>query len=64
MEEFQMANISKRGKSYRIRVSCGFNGDGNRIFKTMSWTPPEGMTEKQIEKELQIRGTGGKRHYP
>lgn len=48
-----MANISKRGKSYRIRVSCGFDGDGNRLSKTMSWTPPEGMTEKQIEKELQ-----------
>ena len=48
-----MANISKRGNSYRIRVSCGFDGKGRRQFKVMSWTPPTGMTEKQIEKELQ-----------
>ena len=48
-----MANIRKRGKSYQIRVSCGYNTQGDQITKTMSWKPPAGMTAKQAEKEAQ-----------
>lgn len=47
-----MATITKRGNSYRIRVSCGYNAAGKQIVKSMSWTPPAGMTQKQIEKEV------------
>ena len=52
-----MANITKiegkKGVSYKITVSCGYDIKGNqkRYYKT--WTPREGMTARQIEKELQ-----------
>ena len=48
-----MASIEKRGNSYRIKVSCGYKADGKQVTQKMTWTPAEGMTEKQIEKELQ-----------
>ncbi|MCI8647900.1 MAG: site-specific integrase [Firmicutes bacterium] len=48
-----MASITKRGDSYRIRVSNGFDSSGKRQYATTTWTPPETMTEKQIQKELQ-----------
>lgn len=47
-----MANITKRGNTYRIRVSCGYDMEGKQIFRSMTWKPSEGMTEKQIDKEL------------
>lgn len=48
-----MAQISKRGNSYSIRCYCGETSDGKRIIKNMTWKPDEGMTPKQIEKELE-----------
>lgn len=49
-----MANIQKRGGSYRIRVSDGFDPEtGARRYRTKTWTPPPDMTAKQIEKELE-----------
>lgn len=48
-----MANIRKRGNTYQIRVSCGYDTKGNQVVQTMSWRPPEGMTAKQAEKEVQ-----------
>ena len=47
-----MATITKRGNAYRIRVSCGYNSAGKQIVKSKTWTPPEGLTAKQTEKEL------------
>jgi len=48
-----MAAIIKRGKSYRIVVSCGYDSKGNKLPpETMTWKPGPGMTEKQIKKEL------------
>jgi len=47
-----MATIQKRGDAYRIRVSCGYTGDGKQIVKSTTWKPSPGMTPKQIEKEL------------
>ena len=47
-----MASIERRGNSFRIKVSCGYKADGKQVTQKMTWTPPEGMTEKQIEKEL------------
>ena len=48
-----MANITKRGSSYLFRVSCGFDGTGKRIVKTKTYTPPQNLTPKQIEKEVE-----------
>lgn len=47
-----MATIEKRGKSYRISVSDGYDLKGHQIRHTMTWTPPDNMTERQIEKEV------------
>ena len=48
-----MANIRKRGTTYQIRVSCGYDTKGNQVVQTMTWKPAEGMTPRQIEKEVQ-----------
>lgn len=47
-----MATIEKRGKSYRITASCGYDVNGTQERPRMTWRPAPGMTEKQIEKEL------------
>lgn len=47
-----MATIQKRKNSYLIRVSCGYDTRGKQIIQSMTWKPDEGMTPKQIEKEL------------
>ncbi|MCQ5131448.1 site-specific integrase [Butyricicoccus faecihominis] len=48
-----MATIEKRGDSYRITASCGYDLTGAQVRKRMTWTPESGMTERQIAKELQ-----------
>lgn len=47
-----MATIQKRGNSYRITVSDGYDNVGKQLRRTMTWTPPAGMTSRQITKEL------------
>lgn len=47
-----MASYYKRGNSYVIRVSCGYNAAGKQIYQSMTWKPDAGMTERQIEKEV------------
>ena len=51
-----MATIKERegknGISYLIRVSGGYNIDGEQVVQSMTWKPTPGMTAKQIEKEL------------
>lgn len=47
-----MATIRKRGDSYQIRVSVGYDTKGNHKEQSKTWKPPEGMTERQIQKEL------------
>lgn len=46
-----MANIQKRGDTYRIRVSCGVDASGKQIFRSKTWKPTPGMTDRQREKE-------------
>lgn len=48
-----MANITKRKDSYLIRVSCGYDTNGKQIIKCTTWKPPQGMTKRQTERELQ-----------
>ena len=50
-----MATIQKRGNSYRITVSYGYDARGKQIRHTKTWVPSPGMTKKQIEKELTRR---------
>jgi len=48
-----MATIQKRGDSYSIMVSCGYDSKGKQVIQSMTWKPEPKMTAKQIEKELQ-----------
>ena len=48
-----MASVTKRGDTYRIRCSCGYDSAGKQIMRSMTWKPEPGMTAKQEEKELQ-----------
>lgn len=48
-----MATIRKRGDSYQIRVSVGYDSKGKHKEQTITWKPESGMTERQIQKELQ-----------
>lgn len=48
-----MATIRKRGDSYQIRVSVGYDSKGKHKEQTITWKPESGMIERQIQKELQ-----------
>ena len=48
-----MATITKRGNTYKITVSCGYDSGGKQIRQHMTWKPAPGMTKRQIEKELE-----------
>lgn len=48
-----MATIQKRNNAYLIRVSAGYDINDKQIIKSMTWKPEPGMTQRQIEKELQ-----------
>ena len=52
-----MATIEKRGESYRIIVSNGYDINGRQIREKMTWTPEPGMTKRQIEKALNREAT-------
>ena len=47
-----MATVTKRGETYKITVSCGYDCNGKQIRRSMTWKPASGMTQRQIEKEL------------
>ena len=48
-----MATIQKRGQSYSIRVSSGYDISGKQIIHSKTWTPKPGLSERQIKKELE-----------
>lgn len=48
-----MATIQKRGDSYKITVSCGYDLSGKQIRRNTTWQPEPGMTARQIKKELE-----------
>ena len=48
-----MAAVRKRGSTYQIAVSCGYDATGKQIRRTMTYKPDPNMTEKQVQKELQ-----------
>ena len=47
-----MANVRKRGNSYQIRISAGYDSEYRQVINTKTWKPTTGMTERQIEKEV------------
>ncbi|WP_243577920.1 tyrosine-type recombinase/integrase [Clostridium minihomine] len=47
-----MATITKRGEGYRIRVSDGYTTSSKQVMRSMTWMPEPGMTDRQIQKEL------------
>lgn len=54
-KEENITTIRKRGNSYQIHVSVGYDTKGNHKEQSMTWRPDEGMTKRQIEKELNLR---------
>ena len=44
-------NIEKRGNSYRITISCGFE-DGKRVKRYATFSPPKGLTTKQEQQAV------------
>ena len=48
-----MATVQRRGDTYRITASAGYDTEGRQIRKSMTWRPAPGMTERQIAKELE-----------
>lgn len=47
-----MATIQKRGKSYLISTSCGYDNAGKQLRKTMTWKPEPNMTARQEKKAV------------
>ena len=47
-----MASIRKRGNSYLITVSCGYDALGKQVRQQMTWTPPEELSSREIKREL------------
>ena len=48
-----MANISKRGNTFRIRVYVGTDMNGKKIMKSATFVPPENISPKKAEKLAQ-----------
>jgi len=48
-----MANITKRGDTFRIKVSCGYAVDGKQITKSTTYKPDPTKSDRWNEKELQ-----------
>ncbi len=57
-----MATISKRGNSYRIKVSLGYDKNGKQIIKSTTFAPPKGISEKKAEKMAQEYAFEFERH--
>lgn len=45
--------IRKRGNAYHFTISMGIDGNGKHIRKYDSFTPPEGLTERQLQKAVE-----------
>lgn len=51
--DVSMATVQKRGNSYLIKVSCGYNAEGKQVVQSKTWKPERNMTKNQIDKELE-----------
>lgn len=57
-----MANIMKRGNTFRIRVFVGTDMNGKKLMKSTTFTPPNGVTPKKAEKLAQEYAFEFERH--
>lgn len=57
-----MANITKRGNTFRIRVFVGYDMNGKQLVKSTTYTPPDGVTPKKAEKLAQEYAFEFERH--
>ena len=57
-----MANITKRGNTFRIRVFVGTDINGKSLIKSTTFTPPDGVTAKRAEKLAQEYAFEYERH--
>lgn len=57
-----MATITKRGETFRIKVSLGYDANGKQIVKSTTFTPPLGVTPKKAEKLAQEYALDFERH--
>ena len=59
-----MATIEKRGETYRITVSAGYDLNGKQIRYKKTWKPDEGMTKRQTVRQSgsAIRPSGTATH--
>ena len=48
-----MATITKRGDTFRIKVSLGYDAEHRQIVKSTTFKPPQGVTPKKAEKLAQ-----------
>lgn len=48
-----MATITKRGDTFRIKVSLGYDTEYKQIIKSTTFKPPQGVTPKKAEKLAQ-----------
>lgn len=48
-----MASITKRGSSYRIKVSAGYDAEGRQIVRSCTFRPDPAKTERQNKKALE-----------
>ena len=57
-----MASIRKRGNSYLLVVSMGYDPEGHRRKPQQKTVhPPEGLTPKAVQKQVHNRGQA---HHP
>ena len=59
---FTLANITKRGNTFRIRVFVGYDMNGKQLVKSTTYTPPVGVTPKKAEKLAQEYAFEFERH--
>lgn len=59
---FTLANIIKRGNTFRIRVFVGCDMNGKQLVKSTTYTPPDGVTPKKAEKLAQEYAFEFERH--
>jgi len=45
-----LKKVKKRGKSFTLTVSMGYDGNGKQIMKHTTYYPPEGVTDAKAEK--------------
>lgn len=57
-----MATITKRGETFRIKVSLGYDANGKQIVKSTTFVPPAGATPRKAEKLAQEYALDFERH--